>query len=213
MTIKKYLTVNYFPSRKGYIPDIIVLHNTGGNNISSAHYWFLDSTSQTSAHFLVGQDGEVRQYVELHDGSFCNGTSINKTANSYYKNSPHPIINSRAYNANYYTYSIECVGHVDKALTEAQIKVVAELVRYISKAHAKLYGVPLKIDRQHIIGHYEINPKTRSTCGRNIQFDKIIEYVNREPEVNASDDVKKTLQKRPIPTFLKNLRNTLRRIK
>ena len=75
MTIKKYIDScpNHFNGRKSNIPDVIVLHNTGGSNISSAHWWFLDKTSQTSAHFLVGLDGEIRQYVNLADGELLCG--------------------------------------------------------------------------------------------------------------------------------------------
>ena len=185
VTIKNFIDdcPNHFTGRKGNIPDIIVLHNTGGNKISSAHWWFLDKESLTSAHFLVGLDGEIRQYVNIADGAYCNGTSINKNKNSYYKNATNPIVKSRSANANYYTVSIECVGDCGDRLTEAQMDSVVELVNHIKEQIRKVYGKVIRFDRNNLIGHFEICPKSKSTCGVNIQYDEILDRLDFKPPI------------------------------
>ena len=190
MKIKDYTKecVNFFPNRYSkstgnrYYPDMIVLHNTGGTNISSAHWWFLDKASQTSAHFLVGLDGEVRQYVDLRNGAFCNGTSTNEESNAFYKKSTSINVKSRDFNANLYTVSIEFVGNVNTELTEAQLQTAVELIRHIQTEVKDIYGKEIKLDRKHIIGHYEVAPETRGYCGKKIQFEKIIERLNEKRE-------------------------------
>ena len=180
-----YFYKRYSKSKDCYFyPDIIVLHNTGGYNISSAHYWFLNEESQTSAHYLIGLDGEVRQYVRLTDGSYCNGTSSNPNSKAFYKTATNEIVKEREYNANFYTVSIEFVGDVGDRLTVQQLTAAVDLIEYINTQLEKLYGVTIPYDRKHIIGHYEINPKSRATCGVNIQFDEILKRLNKEPEKN-----------------------------
>lgn len=190
VTIKDYTDrcVNFFSNRKDtstgkrYYPDMISLHNTGGMNISSAHWWFLDSSSYTSAHFLVGLDGEIRQYVNISDGSYCNGTTRDSSKKHYYGNATNNIVKSRSINANLYTVSIEFVGNVGDPLTEKQFESAVELIEHIKAEIKRIYGKEITIDRSHLIGHYEIAPLTRGYCGKNIQFDEIIKRLNKEPE-------------------------------
>lgn len=191
MRIKDYTRecVNFFPNRKSkktgryFYPDIIVLHNTGGERFSSAHWWFLNPSSQTSAHYLVDLDGEVSQYVDLRHGSFCNGTSADETANHYYGRATSNLVKNRAENANLYTVSIEFVGKVNTKLTKEQLQTAVELIRHIQDQVKGFYGKEIKLDREHIIGHYEVVPATRGYCGRKIQFDEIIEKLNYKAPV------------------------------
>lgn len=188
MTIKSYINKcpNYFPKRysktynRYFVPDMFVLHNTGGSKISSAHWWFLDETSYTSAHYLVGLDGEVRQYVDLESGSYCNGTSDNPKKAGYYKNATNEIVREREYNANLYTVSIEFVGGCGKKLTEQQMNAAVELIKHINYQLKKKYGSTIPYDRKHMIGHYEINPINKETCGVNIQFDELLKRLKAD---------------------------------
>lgn len=190
MTIKDYTErcVNLFKNRidsstgKRYYPDMISLHNTGGMNISSAHWWFLDASSYTSAHFLVGLDGEVRQYVKISDGSYCNGTTSDSSKKHYFGNAINKIIQKRSFNANLYTTSIEFVGNVGDPLTERQLESAVELIDFIRIEVKRIYGKEIFIDRSHLIGHYEITPLTREYCGKNIQFDEILKRLNKDTE-------------------------------
>lgn len=215
MEIKKYNSLHKYANRKGYRPDVIVLHNTGGEKLSSAHYWFLNPISQVSAHFLVGMGGEVRQYVDLKDGAWCNGTSTNPSKHTYYKNATSKIVKSRNYNANYYTISIECVGNVGDRLTRSQLTAVAELILHINKEVKEIYGKEIPLDAEHIIRHCDINPN-KSTCGCKIFADEIISRVK-----TLQETAKKTVEKgdlvsisdnaeywggKPVPDWVKNQR-------
>ena len=196
MTIKSYVEKcpNHFNGRKNNIPDVIVLHNTGGMKISSAHWWFLDKTSDTSAHFLVDRDGEIRQYVNLADGSYCNGTTSDKTKKHYYGNATNGVVKTRPQNANLYTITIEFVGNVGDPLTETQLETAVTLIKYIRKEIERIYNKTVPLNRLHIIGHYEVAPLTRSDCGKGIQIEDIIERLKERTDV-----VKKTDPEPEIP--------------
>ncbi len=200
MTIKKYINEcpNHFRGREGNIPDVIVLHNTGGTKISSAHWWFLDAASKTSAHFLIGLDGEIRQYVNIADGSYCNGTTNDRTKPHYYGNATSGVVKTRPQNANLYTVSIECVGNVGDALTDAQFQAVVALIRHIRSEVKKIYLKDIPLNRLHIIGHYEVAPLTREYCGVNLPYDRIlkelkgltVEEVRHKAEVKPEENPK-----------------------
>jgi len=183
VTIKQFIDEcpNHFNGRKGNIPDVISLHNTGGTKISSAHWWFLDPESQTSAHYLVGLDGEVRQYVNITDGAYCNGTTTYKNQKHCYLNATNGIVKMRSQNANLYTISIEFVGNVGDSLTEKQLEVAVELIRHIRNMVKILYRKEIPLNRLYIIGHYEIAPLTRGDCGKGIQYDEIINRLKGVP--------------------------------
>lgn len=226
MTIKDYtgkcpnrFYKRYSNSYKRYfIPDLFVLHNTGGYKISSAHYWFLNEESETSAHYLIGLDGEVRQYVKLTDGSYCNGTSSNPNSSACYEAATNEIVKEREYNANFYTVSIEFVGDTGDRLTDQQLTAAVELIEYVNTQLEKLYGMTIPYDRKHIIGHYEINPKKKSRCGVNVQYDEIIKRLNKEPEkIEETEKVeqveKSNLKPLPIPSKKKSKKQGKRIIK
>lgn len=192
MKIKKYSSPHLFRNRKGHVPDMIVLHNTGGRKISSAHHWFLNPMSGVSAHFLVGLDGEIRQYVDLKDGAFCNGTSQNPLKSSYYGKAKSPLVASRSHNCNYYSVSVECVGNCGDSLTPSQLRAVSELIGYINGELKRLYGSEIPLDGEHVVRHCDVNPVSKASCGKNISVNALI--------IGAKPRVKKPLK--PI----KNLR-------
>ena len=176
---------NHFLGRKGNVPDMISLHNTGGTDISSAHWWFLNKNSCTSAHFLVGLDGELRQYVNIADGAYCNGTTTDKNQKHCYLNATNGIVNTRSQNANLYTVSIEFVGNVGDSLTEPQLEVAVKLIRHIQYEIRRLYLKDIPLNRLHIVGHYEIAPLTRGECGKGIQFDEILKRLKPSNHVKV----------------------------
>ncbi len=178
--INKYSSPNRFIGRKGNVPDMIVLHNTGGDKISSAHYWFLDPSSEVSAHFLVGQNGEVRQYVSISDAAWCNGTTTDNTKRSWYGNAKSKVVRSRKQNCNLYSISIECVGKCGDTLTPPQLEAVIRLIKYISDEVFAAYGKRLSLDADHIIRHCDVNPKGKPDCGVNIQIDRVLASL-KEP--------------------------------
>lgn len=173
---------NHFNGRNGWKPDMIVCHITEGG-YAGAVSWLCNPQAQASSHFVVAADGRITQLVDLTNGSWCNGNSTDPNSRLYYKNALNSIVKSRATNANYYTYSIEHEGYSYKdrygALTEAQYQSTLWLCRYIISENKRLYGIDIPIDREHIIGHYEIDPVGKPNCpapnkGANFPWNRLI---------------------------------------
>lgn len=146
MEIIKNLVKN-FSSREGYKPELIVIHISAGS-LTSMTNWFSTPNSQASAHYGVGKDGSILQYVEEKDKAWANGR-VNNPSFSLYK----PGINP-----NLYTISIENEGMDLAQYTDNQMQSLIELIKDITSR----WNIPL--DRDHIIGHYEIDAINRPYC-------------------------------------------------
>lgn len=167
-----------FSSRQGNVPDIIVNHIAEGTYEGTIS-WLRNSKSGVSAHFVVSKDGDITQLVALDRSAWANGTSNNgTTAHSLATNH---YVKERKVNANWYTISIEYEGYYKVnhgALTTKQLTASIWLHKYIISEVQRLYGVTIPLDRNHIIGHSEINPKTKPNCpGEKFQFDSIISSI------------------------------------
>lgn len=51
-------------SRKGAVPEWIIIHHTASDSIESTIEWFKHAASKVSAHYVVGKDGEIVQMVD-----------------------------------------------------------------------------------------------------------------------------------------------------
>ena len=110
----------------------LVIHITdGGPNIAGPISWFQNPDAHVSAHYIVGQDGEVVQMVRhgmvAYHASSANGNSIGIEH----------VANTRGLNP-----------------TDAQLDASAALVAWL----AAECGVP--IDREHVLGHAEADTNT-----------------------------------------------------
>ncbi len=118
----------------------VVLHVSAGT-LASMDSWFSTSNSQVSAHYGIGKNGEVHQYVSEKNSSWAVGVVKKPTWKLLQK----------GVNPNYYTISIEHEGFADTVWTEAMKKASAKLIKKICKRN----NIP--ITRENIIGHYEID--------------------------------------------------------
>lgn len=165
---------NYYKGRKNYIPNIIVCHIN--NTYSSAINRFYNE-DKVSAHYVIRRDGYVKQVVSLDDSAWANGTSLSEESDRYYKFSTSNIIKNIEDNANYCTFSIEHESF-DGSLTDEQLESSINVMKEIIKYLKDKYDYDFIIDREHIIGHNEVNPITRKKCpGKNFPFDKIIKEL------------------------------------
>ena len=163
---------NCYKGRNNYIPNIIVCHIN--NTYGSAIKRFYDEKAEVSAHFVIRRDGFVKQVISLDDSAWANGTSIREESDIYYKFAKSSIIRSIEDNANYYTFSIEHESF-DGSLTEEQLKSSIKVIKNIIKYLKDKYNYDFIIDREHIIGHNEVNPIVRTKCpGKDFPYDKII---------------------------------------
>lgn len=131
--------------RKGVAVDQLVLHVTDGTTTAGAVSWFLAPAAKVSAHFVVGQLGEVVQIVPLKRAAWHAGAA-----------------------ANLRSIGIEHVATLGNAqvgmntrlpCTDAQYAASARLVDWLCRR----YSLPRT--RRHIIGHNEADGQTtHSRC-------------------------------------------------
>jgi len=139
---------------KDYPIRYIVIHTTQGQ-YSGTINWFQNPKARVSAHYVVrSSDGKITQMVLDKDLAWHAG--------------------NRKYNQQ--AIGIEHEGFVDDAswYTDAMYKSSAALTR----ALCQKYKIPM--DRQHIIGHYEVKPQKNkhSDPGKLWNWDKYMSYVN-----------------------------------
>lgn len=109
------LTINH--SKGGNRPRVVILHIIVGTLVG-ADSWFRNPRSKVSAHFGVGKDGRITQWVDTADRAWANA------------------------GANPYSISIENEGQVGDALTAAQVESNARIVAWASTAH----GIPIQVN-------------------------------------------------------------------
>lgn len=168
-------------NRGDHIPKLIALHIADGT-YEGTKAWFSNSASQTSSNFVVGQDGRICQCVPLVKMAWCNGTTTDTTSTKYFGYSTVPLVKQLGGNANQYSVSIELEGYYSKtqgALTETQLNSLVELIKDIQTQVLADYKHTIPFDREHIVGHYEINPKTKPNCpGQLFPWSELMERLN-----------------------------------
>lgn len=178
MNIAQKSTVNK-SSRGNYKPSLIVWHIAEGS-YNGTISWEKNPASQTSSHFVLGKNGEITQLVPLNMAAWTQGVDPNKDmkpTNAYVKA-------HKGINPNLYCISIECEGKWSETkgkLTDKQLEAAAELTRHIVSEVKRIYGAEIPIDREHMIGHCEINSVTRPHCpGELFQYDELIYMANQK---------------------------------
>jgi N-acetyl-anhydromuramyl-L-alanine amidase AmpD len=145
MTIRDSLTpTNFTKSDKRKILGI-VLHSMWGTQIGSIA-WFKNPSAQASAHFCVGQDGDIVRCVQEKDIAWHAG---------FYDE---PIADWLKPNPNNTTIGIEIEDRRDPhwPYPDPQRKALQELVDYLCQT----YSIPQ--DSEHILLHKNLNPTRRS---------------------------------------------------
>ncbi len=138
--------------RRGAVIDRIVIHITaGGPRINGTIAWFQDGERRdpetgvqagpSSAHYIVGRDGEVVQMVRNADTAY-HASSANSRSIGIEHNANKPYRLNRR----------------DLPPTMEQYQASAHLVAWL----AAQYSIPL--DRTHIVGHIEATPSDNHDC-------------------------------------------------
>lgn len=167
MIIQKF-SPNFAVGRKGFVPEIIVLHVMDGS-LSGTDSWFASPTSQVSSHYGVGFNGEIHQYVKEEDTAWTQG-KVDRPSFKLFKPNLNP---------NVYCLSIEHEGQDLSIVHEAQINATVELIREM----ATRWKIPM--DRDHIIGHYQIGAyKPNCPATDKSIIDTIISKCNEDEMVN-----------------------------
>ena len=143
--------------RRAGRPSAVVLHTTEGTFDGTAA-WFADPASGVSAHYLVGLDGRVAQFVDEEDTARHAGRVFAPTADL-----------SAGEDPNDWTIGIEFEDGGDPAAvvrTPAQLAAGAALLRALTGR----WDIPL--DRAHVLEHREISADKR--CPGNLDSEALI---------------------------------------
>lgn len=172
---------NFKKGRCGWTPSLFVLHTTEGSYDGSCS-WFCNPKSGVSAHYVIGVNGEVTQFVDIADTAYACGTSSLPNDARYYGKATNPIAKNRRANANYFAINYEIVGAYNAVLkkcsiTSKQIETVIQLIAKDREEIFQKYGNTVPLDRTRICGHYEVAPIAKPFCGLGFPYDEIIKGV------------------------------------
>lgn len=142
-------------------PTVVVFHSTAGGSMQSAENVFKDTTRGTEAHFVVGYDGEIWQFMD---------TSVRADAQ---------------WDANGYAVSIETLSNVAASdpWTTAQLAALTKLGRWLLATHK---GIGRRICRTPTdpgFGYHRLfqswNQSAHSCPGnaRVAQFPKLVQSI------------------------------------
>lgn len=143
-----------YPSGR-HRPEAVVWHITEGTNSLG---WLTSPASQASSNYLIDRDGTIHELVPPTESAWANGRVARP-------NTANPLIagwQREGINFNQRTVSIEHEGFSSLgrggALTAAQIESTAKLTAWLCCE----FGIAP--DRQHILGHFEIDDVDRHNC-------------------------------------------------
>jgi len=137
---------NFWAGRAG-VPRAIVLHTMAGK-LAGADSWFANPDSQVSAHFGVGLNGEMHQYVRLADTAWANGVLEpgERWSAIFGAGNPNPK-----------TVSIETEDLANSA-QEVTDRQFAGVLAVATMAKVRFPSIT------HLVAHRVISPHTRPNC-------------------------------------------------
>lgn len=171
MNIIQKISSNFWAGRKGYKPEAIVIHIMDGTLVGTDS-WFNDPASQVSAHYGIGKSGEVHQYVKEEDTAWHAGRI----------DTPTWKLIKLGINPNVYTIGIEHEGRPDDVWTDAMKQSSASLIREICQR----WQIP--VDRNHIVGHFEIySKKPKCPATNKMIINELVALAGPETPVQTSN--------------------------
>lgn len=137
---------NHFDGRSGHSPIALVIHTMGGSLVGTDS-WFSQTASQVSAHYGVGLNGALHQYVKLEDGAWANG--VLEPGNHW--------MGPAGVNPNLLTVGIETedLGNGAQPVTEAE---------YFSTLSAGRIALAQYPSIRYLLTHTVISPGSRPSC-------------------------------------------------
>ncbi len=167
--------INFWAGRSGYKPEAFVIHIAEGT-LEGGYAWFNNPSSQVSAHYMVGKDGRIWQFVKLEDTAWHAGGVDN----------PNWSLLKAGVNPNLYTIGIEHEGFTGQPWTNAMYNASAELIGTIGRE----WGI--KVDRDHIIGHYQLNSVNRSNCpGSGVDMNKLVSMAQHYYKPSSNSEIQR----------------------
>lgn len=168
---------NFAASRPGgWRPQAIVIHVMDGS-LTGTDAWFNDPASGVSAHYGIGKDGTVHQYVKETDTAFHAGTVSKPTWPGIRKDAQ-----GRFINPNFYTIGIEHAGWGDKddrwpaTQQDASVTLVSAI--------AARWGIAP--NALHVIPHRQIRSTKPNCPGKGLDFAAYLERLGGAAAVPAA---------------------------
>ncbi|MBI5301654.1 MAG: N-acetylmuramoyl-L-alanine amidase [Chloroflexi bacterium] len=155
----------------------VVLHIAAGP-LSAVFPTFNNPARKASAHFCIGVDGTLEQYVSVNDTAYANGLSW---VNNQWQNARGKVVQPTwqdiiaKTNPNLYTVSIEHEGQSDDEWTDAMYDANNRLLLWLAEQFDLAY-----VPHRTLIGHYEIDPVDKAKCPG-----PHVEYARMSAEVTA----------------------------
>lgn len=173
---------NFDGGRRGQGIKAVVLHIAQGP--LTALYPTFNAPGGASAHFCVGKDGTLEQYVSINDTAWANGLHFqnNEWLNPQGKKvAPAWPDLIAPINPNLSTVSIEHEGFFDEAWTPAMSDANTKLLQWIANECNLSY-----VAHRTLIGHGDLDPADRPNCpGPTVDFDDIAAAGNGGVQTEA----------------------------
>jgi N-acetyl-anhydromuramyl-L-alanine amidase AmpD len=180
---------NLTAGRNGQAVKAVVLHITEGprgREYDSAVNWFLNPSSQVSAHFVTSPAGDVTQCVDTANTAWANGLAYRGGLWSNTRGkvvAPTWQLITAPISPNHQTVSIETAGQHGEALPAAQWGALYALLRWLGTVYPAL--LPYAPGRT-LIRHADLDTVDRANCpGSAFDLDKIAAAVNTPPPTPA----------------------------
>ncbi len=166
---------NFSTGRAGQQVKAVVLHIAAGP-LSAVFPTFNNPARKASAHFCVGKDGAIEQYVSVNDTAYGNGLAW-KDGQWYKTRADGSIVFIQPtwqdiiprVNPNLYTVSVEHEGQPADKWTDAMYDANNRLLLWLAEQFDLTYT-----PHRTLIGHYEIDPVDKASCpGPNVEYDRI----------------------------------------
>lgn len=159
---------NFSVGRDGQKVRAVVLHIAAGP-MSAVFPTFNNPARKASAHFCIGKDGTIEQYVSVNDTAYANGLAWK---DGQWYNPAGKVVQPTwqdlvpKVNPNLYTISIEHEGYPADKWTEAMYGANNRLLLWLAEQFDLMY-----VPRRTLIGHYEIDPLDKAQCpGPNVEY-------------------------------------------
>jgi N-acetyl-anhydromuramyl-L-alanine amidase AmpD len=161
---------NFTQGRKGFKPIAIVIHIMEGT-LDGTDSWFGSRSSNVSAHYGIGKNGELHQYVKEEDTAWHAGRVDHP---SWKLIKPAEDEAGMYINPNYYTIGIEHEGSEDTDWTEEMYATSSDLIAAIAQRW------DITLDRDHVVGHHEIY-SLKDCPGTKVDLNRLIAQAGGAP--------------------------------
>lgn len=175
----------YWVGNKGR--DAVVMHVAEGN-MSSMINWFQGGSAAT-AHFGIGPDGALYQFVSAHDSAFGNGASYR--SGRWHDPTGRAVrpawagLRASGENPNWYTISVEHAGYYQDTWSDAMDATNTKLLIWLAEQFPNLAPY---VPGKSLIGHCDISPVERKNCpGPHVDYGRIAAAANGERALAVND--------------------------